>query len=373
MADLRALYPLADLDVRVGPEFVTAYDFSGHADVFRPVLNDLEAWRLADGRNDSRYFYGVVPLDQPTSNGQLGLGFIGRSGSRDCRTAIGIDGIDLLHPEHSYASNMAHELGHNFGRRHTPCGTSPYDPAYPKPDGYLDVCGFDVKANRPLDPSVTTDIMGYCGSKWVSRYTYEAVLQYRDGDRLAAASKSRLTAEPARDCLLVWGGSSGGRMELTAALRVHRRPLPALPGDYRLECVDAAGHVVQSTPFAPAAVGDEADATGFSLVVPMPPGGDANLAELRITHEGQVRAVLRPSGHAAKSSPGPRARRGAGGVVHFTWDAATFPRVLVQDRPGGAALALGADGSLDLHTGAKVLECTFSDGLHSVRHPVPVE
>jgi hypothetical protein len=82
--------------------------------------------------------------------------------------------------------------------------------------------------------------------------------------------------------------------------------------------------------------------------------------------------VLRPSGHAARTSPGPKARRGAGGVVHFTWDAAAFPRVLVQD-PQGASLALGAGGSLDLHTGAKVLECTFSDGLHSVRHPVPVE
>jgi hypothetical protein len=56
-----------------------------------------------------------------------------------------------------------------------------------------------------------------------------------------------------------------------------------------------------------------------------------------------------------------------------TWDAAAFPRVLVQDGPGGATLALGSGGSLDLGSRAKVLDCTFSDGMHSIRHPVPVE
>jgi hypothetical protein len=376
VAYLRSLFPLADIDLQVAPAFATNQDFSGHADVFPTVLTELEAWRLADGRNDDRYFYGVIPRDVPSSNGTLGIGFVGRAGSRLFRTAIGLDAIDRDNPQHSYDNVIAHEIGHTFGRLHTPCGVSGTDPNYPVPDGYLDVCGFDLRTNRPVDPETATDVMGYCRERWVSRYTYEAVLNYRELDGLAWSARGdriALAAKAARDCLLVWGRSEGGRMELTAALRVQRRPLKPFPGDYRLEMVDGAGRVVKAVAFAPAELGDQAGAAGFTLVVPLPPGGDAGLAELRVTHEGQVRAVLRPSGHAGRTSPEPKAVRGAGGVVHFTWDAAAFPRVLVQDGPGGATLALGSGGSLDLEPRSKVLNCTFSDGLHSIRHPVRVE
>jgi hypothetical protein len=72
---------------------------------------------------------------------------------------------------------VAHELGHAYGRRHTPCANDPGEtPFYPYPDGSIGEWGFGSKFLTLIDPKTTFDLMGagVClGDRWVSIYTYE--------------------------------------------------------------------------------------------------------------------------------------------------------------------------------------------------------
>ena len=85
------------------------------------------------------------------------------------RAAVGWDKLP------SASGVAAHELGHNFGRSHAPCGgvASP-DPNYPYAGGVTGQWGYDLVAGT-LKPPTNTDLMGYCGNTWISDYTYMGV------------------------------------------------------------------------------------------------------------------------------------------------------------------------------------------------------
>ena len=95
-------------------------------------------------------------------------------GNPQLRIAIGV-GF-----ESRAADVAAHELGHSHGRGHAPCGPGGslpdgIDPAYPYDDGVIGVHGHDFYEDELLDPSESTDIMGYCDDQWVSDYQYRAL------------------------------------------------------------------------------------------------------------------------------------------------------------------------------------------------------
>ena len=80
--------------------------------------------------------------------------------------------LDFVFDEH-----IAHEIGHNLGRRHVACvGTEAGpDPDYPHDDGSIGVRGWS-----PLDgefrPAQSPELMGYCpGDRWVSAYGWDLV------------------------------------------------------------------------------------------------------------------------------------------------------------------------------------------------------
>jgi hypothetical protein len=78
---------------------------------------------------------------------------------------------------------MAHEIGHNHGRNHAPCGNpSGVDTAYPYTGGLIGVMGYDDRT-QSLRPTSNSDIMGYCSNKWISDYTYRALI-----DRVATVN-----------------------------------------------------------------------------------------------------------------------------------------------------------------------------------------
>ncbi len=91
--------------------------------------------------------------------------------------------------------SLAHELGHNYDRDHIDQTTSPLqcgggspDDADPSPP--FDTCtfspdldpnlltthfGFDPINGAPIAPTMAADIMSYAPSKWISKYTYDAI------------------------------------------------------------------------------------------------------------------------------------------------------------------------------------------------------
>lgn len=83
----------------------------------------------------------------------------------------------------------AHELGHALGRQHAPCDNvtrcaTPHntDDNYPEYSGFdsdsIGEYGFDTTSTtgRVLDPATAHDIMGYSGNRWISPYTYKALM-----------------------------------------------------------------------------------------------------------------------------------------------------------------------------------------------------
>ena len=81
------------------------------------------------------------------------------------------------------AETMAHELGHQHGRSHSPspCGgaaPADVDGEFPYTNGSIGVPGLDVR-DGSLMPKSLKDLMGYCNPTWISDYTYAELADRR--------------------------------------------------------------------------------------------------------------------------------------------------------------------------------------------------
>jgi hypothetical protein len=105
-----------------------------------------------------------------------GIAYIGNTRQTATRVALGVAYGDELS-----AGVMAHEVGHNHGRAHAPCAPGnqiqSVDSRYPYQRAGSGVWAYDIRSKKFLDPASTKDIMGYCDPKWISDYTYKALLE----------------------------------------------------------------------------------------------------------------------------------------------------------------------------------------------------
>jgi hypothetical protein len=158
-----AVYPLPGIEVEVAPAYTTSLVLDGTSAAWSELLAELEALRAAQG--STRHWIGAV---RTTGSGVAGRGSIGGA------ALVASDA-----PGH-YQRIVAHELGHNLGLRHAPCGTDEgLDPAWPLEERYdgarTGVAGWDARDDRILDPRTTYDLMSYCGGPddtWISDVTY---------------------------------------------------------------------------------------------------------------------------------------------------------------------------------------------------------
>jgi hypothetical protein len=183
------------------------------------VLSELLALRYADG--SSSYYYGVARVNY--GSGVAGMGYLGGT----ARTAVGWDYLP------SGAHVMAHELGHNLGRNHAPCGaSSETDQFYPYAGGKTGTWGMDVAAMALKAPTLS-DLMSYCGPSWISDYNWTAMLSYRQ------SGPNNAPAAAAGDGLLFWGRILPTGVVLEPAFRVSAGSEPGpRPGANRLELLD---------------------------------------------------------------------------------------------------------------------------------------
>jgi hypothetical protein len=139
------------------------------------LLNAIADHRASDGAAFDEYYYGIF---SPAASVQAycgggcvaGLGFVGGSGDDYVRAAIGLGfGGEMS------TSTAVHEVGHNHGRDHAPCGTSG-DPAFPHPGAQIGEWGHDRSTGQLKAPDAFVDFMSYCEPAWISDYTYSALL-----------------------------------------------------------------------------------------------------------------------------------------------------------------------------------------------------
>jgi hypothetical protein len=145
-----------------------------------PILNLVANARTNDGNQAGWFYYGFVTPSIPISHGNVGC-------------ANGGNGAGLL----GTGTTMAHEVGHQSGLNHAPCGAvgtvtpgfplyEPYDTGVTSTDSsgntvYQDASigeyGLDINDGtvfnpNPAQPNNGKDLMGYCGNRWVALFTY---------------------------------------------------------------------------------------------------------------------------------------------------------------------------------------------------------
>lgn len=162
-ATMLAQWPFADLlNVTRAPYTTSQVPTGNDTQAWGALLSEIAQLRGVDG--SSRHYYGFVRVG---SYGVAGIGYIGQP------SGIGRDDSDSV---------ASHELGHNFGRPHAPCGgAAGADPSYPYPGGRIGSWGWNGQSF--MNPSQFVDLMSYCNPTWISDYTYRAALASIESDR----------------------------------------------------------------------------------------------------------------------------------------------------------------------------------------------
>jgi len=362
----KRIHPVPDaIDVTVGNVMnssVTTLQSNGTG--WDTVLNEVTAKRSADGATD-RYYYGAVHTTY--SSGVAGLGWIGAP------AAIGWDVTG------SFPSVLAHEVGHNFGRQHSPCGNpSGVDPNYPYPGGVIGVPGWDVFAtsNNLKPPATYVDIMSYCSPGWVSDYTYLGVLNFRAASSIGIIVPGPGAGAGAKEGLLIWGRIVDGQVTLEPAFRIPANSSLAEPGPYTWEAHDAIGRVLASVSFNAHEVADMPDVTSvqlFSFVVPLQSDVLAAVESMHVKFDNQeiaqkVQPALAPSEADLQNTVRVEDLPDHGARV--VWDAERYPVVMLRDAKTGEVRGFLRGGNAEIVDAPAEVEVHVSGGIQSrsIRH-----
>nr|WP_279232422.1 M66 family metalloprotease [Thermus neutrinimicus] len=230
------------------------YTFSGtlspsDANAWSQLLDELRILRQADG--SGRYYYGFVKVSY--TSGIAGIGYLRHP------VAVGWD-----YPQ-SAPRVMAHELGHNFGREHAPCGVSG-DPNYPYTDGKIGTWGYDLADGSLKDPGQLYDLMSYCGPQWISDYTYGGAQGFLE----ASPPKPQSLPE---EGLLFSGRMAQGEVLFNPPLRIATSP-EGEASPYRLRGTKPTGETLEAPVFV---LRDSEGILHFQARLPLGPYGRVGL------------------------------------------------------------------------------------------------
>lgn len=337
------------------------------------ALSELESLRRSEA--PAKQYYGMSrPM---VSSGIAGIGYVNTVGSSSpSMSSMGWDASRV-----SWRRTMIHEFGHNYSRRHAPCGSvANPDAGYPYAGGVLGPTPlFDSLTNDVIPSAGQTDIMGYCNGAWFSDYNLREAQRFLEA-RPQPVSITSASGMPS-DVLIVSGVIDAGGVRF-APVRSARgaAPLPG-DGDHVLRLTTRTGPVVQ-VPFEPVEV-DHAPGELHFFVRVSDPGP---LAGLEVMRRGQrlpvsaadvMAAGLRAERGAASTATAAPADAGVaaailGNDLEVTWNpaAARFVTVTVVSGATRHTLAIDARGGrvavpqVSVPLGGSI-EVSLSDGLNA--------
>lgn len=295
----RELLPAAALDVTLHAPVTTSSE-SGFA-----ILTEVELIRRME--SDGPGYWLAMKAPVPT---------------------IGLLGVAFDIPSWSsysvpMSSTIAHELGHNLGLYHAPCGgAGGPDPLFPDRNGRIGSWGYDHTNDRLITP-YAPDLMSYCGGGWIGDYHFSNALRHRVATEVEAAA----SFGGKKRSVLVWGGrDADGKPFLEPALLADALPSSLPTGhDYRLVGRTAEGVEVFSFTFDMPYIREvEDERSSFVFAIPVTWSGelatislgdgrttvrldkstDSPITILRDPLTGQVRAILRKDQAAAMDAVG---------------------------------------------------------------------
>ena len=339
-AGLMAYWPFADVNISLHAPYTATGTTSSQ------VLSEVTSLRSSEG--SKRYYYGFYGAGG-------GIGWVGLP------AAAGDPSLRV----------MAHELGHNFGQWHAPCGNpSDVDLNFPYADGGIGSWGFDPRNNTVLNPTKYKDVMGYCNTLWVSDYMYHRVQTF-----LEQSPPQALVTAPPTDQLLVSGNIVNGQITLEPLQRITAQPATPQPGLYRLHLEGSSG--ISDVDFDAAIVTHE-DGSGraindrhFSFTLPDP--GEIERLEIRGFGVTPLFRVVKP-GLKPQSIGAKLSLQRSPGRVTLRWDAVAFPSLsLAHIATNGERTTLALNrtgGNASLETGdlpAGEFEVSLSDGINGFK------
>jgi len=379
----RQLYPVSMIDHDIGETMATnaAYG-SGEIGPFAQMLGELDLKRVAEGTR--RYYMGAVrPPPGVTFTQFGGIGYVpGNQASfgPNTRTAI-VVGVGWFARQRQTTELVAHELGHNHGRRHAPCGGAANpDAAYPHAGATIGVPGTDmytwsVDGGAPpqLGAFSTFDIMSYCTPAWISDYNYQALLAARIAAGPVAATATETGRGATCECLIVWGSIHADSITINPAFVTRTRAqLPSKSGSYVVEGVRENGGTAFSYAFEPAEIDHAPGVRHFTFAIPLAEADRASLELLRVRGRGRTgtldrgRAALLNAEVMRLSAGRTTLQRSAGATfTELSWPAQSFRSALLRNPRTGAVIGVSTGGSLALSADIDEVEAVLSDGVRS--------
>lgn len=351
------MHPMSSMSADVRSTYSTTNVFvdDDTNNAWSKILSEIEVIRVAEG--SGRYYVGIVK-----DNGHSKWGGIGY---RPGKSTVSID--------YGAASEIIpHELGHNWGRAHAPCGNpSGTDPSYPYSGGIIGRYGFDQSYSRILPPGVP-DVMSYCWlptgfnvaapRQWVSDYTYAGVLNYRSSNGAAVVAD-----ETVQHCLIVWGRVTRNGVVLEPAFTAMTKPvLPTKPGRFSLKVLDANGGAMSALSFDPQEVADGGEPEShFVFAIPIGHEQSSRIASLSLSGSGFA-PVIRVSPSIGATPPSISMTTPRANFVRLQWDAKSIPLLVVTDPATHEIISLARSGDALVRTQGRSLNVKASNGVRSM-------